>query len=460
VRQAGPVFALPAVDKELRVQARTRTVGTVSATAAVILAVMLTQEPAKADLTGATSPLDGTSLTGSTTAGVPKALRIKGVQTGETVVKLSGSSVSRPTRPPRTAIPTTLSSPTSSRKPKAAPHRSTESAVPLTPTVTTTTTGTTTPTLAPTTAQAIAAPASTTAVLPNRSGLSWASGVYVSSDTVAATEAFAAWRGRPVDVVVAWSGRTTWSDIVSPSWLYQIWAGTPYTKVFGVAPIPEGDGSTLAACAAGDYNEKWVQFGNNIKAAGLDDETIVRLGWEFNGDWYKWQADNPAQFAACWRQIYTTTESVAPALRWDWTVNRGRGQSVKDARQAYPGDKYVDFVGVDAYDAWPGAVDEASWNQQFAAPLGLKFWADFAKVHHKLLSIPEWGVYPGPSSGGNSGGDNAFYIAKMEAFFRSLGSNLGYESYFNEDKSYYAGSLFGPAQNPKAAAQYLEDVHP
>jgi hypothetical protein len=441
------------------VQARTRTVGTVSATAAVILTVMLTQEPAKADLAGATSPVGGTGLTGSTTAGAPNPLRAKDVQAGETVTRLPASSGSRPAHPPRTAIP---SRPTPVKKPDAVPGRSTESVVPLTPSATATTLAPSiTPSAAPVAAAPVAAaPANTAAALPNRSGLPWASGVYVASDTVAATEAFAAWRGRPVDVVVAWSGRTTWSDIVSPSWLYQIWAGTPYTKVFGVAPIPEGDGSTLAACAAGDYNQQWVQFGNNIKAAGLDDETIVRLGWEFNGNWYKWQASNPRQFAACWRQIYTTTESVAPALRWDWTVNRGRGQSVKDARQAYPGDKYVDFVGVDAYDAWPGAVDEASWNQQFAAPLGLKFWADFARVHHKLLAVPEWGVYPGPASGGNSGGDNAFYIAKMEAFFRSLGSNLGYESYFNEDKSYYAGSLVGPAQNPKAAAQYLKDVRP
>jgi hypothetical protein len=146
---------------------------------------------------------------------------------------------------------------------------------------------------------------------------------------------------------------------------------------------------------------------------------------------------------------------VAPDLRWDWTVNRGIGQGVADARRAYPGDNYVDFIGIDSYDAWPAADTEAGWQAQYSGPFGLKFWAAFAEAHHKLFSVPEWGVYPGT---GSSGGDDPFYIAKMEAFFRSLGDNLGYESYFNEDKDYCASSLFGPTLNPKAATQYRKDM--
>jgi hypothetical protein len=298
------------------------------------------------------------------------------------------------------------------------------------------------------------------AALPNRSGLPWASGAYIPGSSPAKALAFGAWRGRPMDVVVDWPARQTWSDVVAPTWLYQAWAGTPYTKVFGVPPIPEGDGSTLAACAAGAYDQKWVAFGSNIKAAGLDDETIIRLGWEFNGNWYKWAADAPMTFRACWRHIYAAAESTAPNLRWEWTVNRGRGQAVNDARLAYPGDAYLDYVGIDSYDAWPAANDEAGWQQQYAAPLGLKFWADFARIHHKGFAVPEWGVFPGTATAGHNGGDNAFYIAKMEAFFRSLGSNLAYESYFNDNLSYYAGSLYAPAQNPRAAAQYVKELHP
>ncbi len=296
---------------------------------------------------------------------------------------------------------------------------------------------------------------------PNRSGLAWASGVYARGQGPVGVSAFAAWRGRPADVVVDWPARENWNDIVNPDWLYKTWQNTQETKVFGVAPVPEGDASaTMAGCAAGSYNDKWQQFGQNIKASGLDDEAVIRLGWEFNGDWYKWQASDPAQFAECWRQIVGTVEQVAPALRWDWNVNRGRGQSVVDARLAYPGDAYVDIVGVDSYDMWPGAKDEASWQEQYAGEYGLKFWADFAAQHGKPLSVAEWGNYPGPASAGQNGGDNPFYIAKMMEFFRSQGKNLAYEAYFNENAEYFAGAIFAPAQVPAAAAQYRASLAP
>jgi len=295
----------------------------------------------------------------------------------------------------------------------------------------------------------------------NRSGLPWASGVYARGQGPVGVAGFARWRGRANDVVVDWPARQSWADIVNPGWLYQTWAGTPETKVFGVAPIPEGDPSaTMADCAAGAYNAKWRQYGVNIKAAGLAEGTIIRLGWEFNGNWYKWQASNPGQFAACWRQIVGNVEGVAPGLRWDWNVNRGRGQSVADARLAYPGDAYVDIVGVDSYDAWPGARNEAGWQQQYGAEFGLKFWADFAAAHGKQLSVAEWGNYPGPATVGQSGGDNPFYIAKMIGFFRSQGSRLAYEAYFNESASYFAGAIYAPAQVPAAAAQYRKSLTP
>jgi hypothetical protein len=295
--------------------------------------------------------------------------------------------------------------------------------------------------------------------IPNRSGLPWASGVFIPGDNPAAVEAFATWRARPVDVATTWSPRQTWQDIESPTALYQAWASTPYTLILGVAPIPEADASaTLTGCANHDYDQHWTTFATTIKNAGLAGRTIIRLGWEFNGDWYKWQATDPAAFVACWQNIHTSADAVAPELRWDWNVNRGPSQALPDPTAAYPGDTYVDYIGVDSYDDYPGATNDATWQQQYSGPYGLQYWADFATAHGKQLSIPEWGVYPGPATQGHNGGDNPYYISQMEAFFRSLGPRLGYESYFNESAGYYAGSLFAPTQNPNAAIQYLHEL--
>ena len=295
---------------------------------------------------------------------------------------------------------------------------------------------------------------STARITSARSGLPWPSGLYMPGSKPSNAVAFGDWRGAAVDVVVDWPQRRTWDDIVDPAWLYRAWKNTPYTKVFGVAPIPEGEDADLAGCAAGEYNDHWRQFGRTIQASGLADESVIRLGWEFNGNWYKWSANSPRQFAECWRQIVGTVKQQAPQLLFDWNVNRGRGESVADAAEAYPGDKYVDIVGVDSYDVFPGATSEATWQKQYSGRFGLKHWADFARAHGKKLSVPEWGVYPGTSHAGNNGGDNPFYIAKMRAFFAQQGSRLAYESYFNEPASYYAGSIFGAGQNPTAGEKY------
>nr|WP_269809737.1 glycosyl hydrolase [Kineosporia rhizophila] len=294
-------------------------------------------------------------------------------------------------------------------------------------------------------------PCSTT----NRSGLPWGgSGLYMPGSSAANAEAFGAWRGAPVDVVVDWTARQSWEDLINPTWIFDSWRGTPYMKAIGVAPVPEADDSaTMAGCAAGQYNDKWTQFGQNFKNNGLGD-AIIRLGWEFNGNWYKWSAQNPQEYVGCWRQIVTTVRAVAPDMKFDWTVNRGVSAGLADATQAYPGDEYVDIVGIDSYDSWPAGNTEEGWQTHYNGDFGLKFWADFAAEHGKKLAVPEWGLYPGTAHAGQNGGDNSFYINKMVEFFKSLGPNLAYEAYFNEDASYYAGAIFEPNQNPIGSEAY------
>jgi hypothetical protein len=288
-----------------------------------------------------------------------------------------------------------------------------------------------------------------------RSGLPWSSGVFIPGDSPTAHESFGTWRGAKTDVVVTWPARRTWNDFVNPAWLYDRWKSSPQTLVLGLPPFPEGVGGSLGACASGAYDGYWRSFGQGITAAGLADRSIIRLGWEFNGNWYAWSARNPAEFAACWRKVHTAAEAAAPGLRWDWNTNRGPSQLGIDSRNAYPGDAYVDIVGVDSYDGWPGATTEATWNEHYNGAYGLKFWADFARAHGKKFSVPEWGVYPGTAWAGHNGGDNPFYIAKMFRFFTEQKDNLAYEAYFNEPDAYYAGAL---SLNPKAAAEYVKGI--
>ena len=283
----------------------------------------------------------------------------------------------------------------------------------------------------------------------NRSGMPWASGVYEPGNTRAVVDAFGTWRGHPVDVATVWANRGTWNDIVNPAFMYRRWQGAPQTVAFGVAMLPEHvAGVSLQACANGNYNSYWRQFGTNISSYGLGN-SIIRLGWEFNGNWYAWQATNPTAWAACWRQIVTSARATAPGLKWDWNVNRGVTSGLADPTQAYPGNAYVDTIGVDSYDMWPGATTDANWQKQLNGTQGLNYWLAFAKAHGKKFAVPEWGNV---TTGGSPGGDNPAYVNDMLGFFRANAASLAWESNF---QGATVGGNFGTGTPvPNAAAAY------
>lgn len=303
---------------------------------------------------------------------------------------------------------------------------------------------------------ALAAPQAAAALTGTLSGHSWASGAYLPAATPATAAAFGAWRGAPLDVVTAWGNRATWNDITSPTWLYQRWQGAPQTIALGVAMLPEGvPGVSLQACAAGSYNAYWRQFGATIASYGLG-KSVIRLGWEFNGDWYAWQATDPAAFAGCWRQAVTAARTTAPALHWDWNVNRGVSAGLPDPALAYPGDNYVTTIGVDSYDMWPAATTDANWQKQLNGTQGLNYWLTFAKSHGKQLAIPEWGNM---TTGGNPGGDNPAYVTDMLGFFKANAASIAYESTFQGPSTggnYGTGTTWGGTATPvpNAAATY------
>jgi hypothetical protein len=283
----------------------------------------------------------------------------------------------------------------------------------------------------------------------NPSGLPWKSGVSVPGDSswATATIAFGSWRGKSIDAAILWPTRSSWADFVSPSSQYSSWAAEPFTKVIGIPLYPENIGAKVSACTAGSYNSYWRTFATTMESSGLAAQgTIIRLGWEMNlhTDW-----GTPSQFAACWRDIVSIVKPIAPGLLWDWNVNRGSSGGMPGATvlTAYPGNSYVDIVGVDSYDFWPPATAVGGWQQQLTGAYGLNYWLAFASAHGKQFSVPEWGLQATSNDGG---GDDPGYISDMYNFFASNSGTVAFESYFN----YPGYSLNGPDQYPNSAAEY------
>jgi hypothetical protein len=200
------------------------------------------------------------------------------------------------------------------------------------------------------------------------------------------------------------------------------WSGSGYRLVLGVPIIPaDASGNaqgSLAGGAAGSYDGYFSTLGQNLVRQGLSN-SVLRLGWEFNGTWFPWSvqsSSDAANFAAYWRQIVTTMRSVpGEHFTFFWNPNAISPTGYSPS-QAYPGDAYVDYVGTDAYDDFWGSpfTPQAAWANQLSEQWGLDWLASFAAAHGKAIAIGEWSA--SYRSDGHGLGDDPYYVDKMAAW--------------------------------------------
>jgi Glycosyl hydrolase family 26 len=275
------------------------------------------------------------------------------------------------------------------------------------------------------------------AAVPGHAASAAGLGVYRGAAAPQAVGDFGSWLGRRPEYALDYFPGDTWVQIETPDWWLNSWAGTPYTVEYSVPIIPQS-GGTLQEGAAGEYNRHFQKLAQTLLAHGQQN-AILRLGWEFNGSWYKWFAGNdPAAFAAYWRQIVTTMRGVAPGLRFDWCPTLGLANMTRVGLQAaYPGSAYVDYIGTDVYDqAWGpnnSIISDPAvrWNTYATQTNGLNWVASFAASEGKPITIPEWGL--AIRSDGHGGGDNAYFIQRMHDWITS--HNVAFQMYFEFDAS-------------------------
>ncbi|MDO0933283.1 glycosyl hydrolase [Streptomyces sp. DG2A-72] len=155
--------------------------------------------------------------------------------------------------------------------------------------------------------------------------------------------------------------------------------------------------------AAGEFDKHFKVLATRLVELGVPD-TILVLGWEMNGISYTHRCGpDPVSWKAYWRRIVRVMRSVPEQkFRFDFTPNRGMDDIPWTA--CYPGDNFVDIIGMDSYDQPEGM----SFDEEISEPYGLQHQVDFAKAHGKEISYPEWGLY--------RNGDNATYTLRMLAW--------------------------------------------
>jgi hypothetical protein len=153
-----------------------------------------------------------------------------------------------------------------------------------------------------------------------------------------------------------------------------------------------------------------------VKAFGSP--IFLRPAAEMNGDWFAWGGirnnKDTAGFIAAWQRIHDIFESEGvDNVSWVWAPSSESSPGIWDPsswnnwRNYYPGDAYVDWVGIDGYNF--GNLPHGSGWQSLGTIMG-PVYNDYAAS--KPIMIAETGST-------ESGGDKAHWIAGLGEWVKS-----------------------------------------
>src|SRR3989344_408882 len=218
--------------------------------------------------------------------------------------------------------------------------------------------------------------------------------------------------------------------------------------------------SCFGPVANGSYDSQYQQLMQYFINGGYQNNIIIRLGWEYDGDWMPWASMRDYEgFKSAYRHVHDVLKAKIPSLKFDLEGDPlpdnypGIGGSLTTHwTNSYPGDQYVDILGLDVYAGtnytWPSLQER------------LQTGLNYAKQHGKTVSFPEWGLKKP---------DDPTFIQNMHDWFNSLPSSgagsLEYQSYFNQDTTDTEGAngalfLINPYSSqtvlPQSAAKFKE----
>jgi hypothetical protein len=285
-------------------------------------------------------------------------------------------------------------------------------------------------------------------------------GVYGGPEDPPSVSDFASTLGNHPRFAMDFLDGSSWSTIDDPAQLVSQWAPSGYTMIWGLPMLPNS-GASLATGATGAYDGYFSTLANALVARGQG-SAIIRIGWEFNGGWFPWAANGQASaFVQYWQQIVTTMRSAPGAnFSFEWNPTRG-DQGVGNLANYYPGDAYVNYVGLDVYDtewgSYPGMP--AEFQDMETQAYGLNWLASFSAAHGKPMVFPEWGLgwgtcsadgQPVNGSGQVCGGDDGVFINEMSQW---IATHNVFEATFWD----YGTSSVDQGSNPNTAAALRAD---
>jgi hypothetical protein len=182
---------------------------------------------------------------------------------------------------------------------------------------------------------------------------------------------------------------------------------------------PEDEpGYSLATIIGGDWDSLLTTWAKGIAKWGKP--LMLRFGQEMNGDWYPWSegvnGNTAGQYVAAWRHVHDIfVANHATNVKWVWSPNVDFPGSISLA-ELYPGDDYVNYVGVDGYN-WGTSQPWSAWQ----SPSQI-FDATLAEVH----TFTEKPIILAEVASAEKGGSKAAWIAQFFSWLRTKPSVQGF----------------------------------
>jgi hypothetical protein len=197
------------------------------------------------------------------------------------------------------------------------------------------------------------------------------------------------------------------------------------TPMVTLEPYVDGGVASLSDIAAGKYDSYFRKEADAVRGLGMT--VMIRFAHEMNllsSDWGPNKAGNTGSaYAEAWRHIVTLfRQEGASNVQWVWAPNVDYGG--RPFNQFFPGDEYVDYVGLDGYN-WgtSGGESFSSFAKTFASS-----YATITALSGKPLIVTE-------TAASEVGGSKAAWIE--ETFLETIPQTMPRISaviWFNENK--------------------------
>ncbi len=171
--------------------------------------------------------------------------------------------------------------------------------------------------------------------------------------------------------------------------------------------------------------DKYIMgFANKLK--DINKTVFLRFAHEMNGNWYPWSGTKIGKdkYIMIYRHVKDIfDENGATNVKWVFSVNWEDVPGENNFMLYYPGDEYVDYVGIDGYN-WG---DTKSWSKW------MSFKEIFEKRYNEIVNNFEKPVLISEFSSTSSGGDKTVWIKEAMNNIKHMKKIKGFVL-FNVDK--------------------------